>query len=52
VAGKTVTHKISEDQQARYQAWFDNTRKLHRLVSEFEALSLQAFDHAEGSNKR
>uniref|UniRef100_UPI0034503625 DUF6788 family protein n=1 Tax=Ferrimicrobium sp. TaxID=2926050 RepID=UPI0034503625 len=52
VAGKTVTRKISEDQQVRYQAWFDNARKLHRLVSELEALSLQAFDLLEGGNKR
>jgi hypothetical protein len=52
VAGKTVTRKISEDQQVRYQAWFDNARKLHRLVSELEALSIQAFDLLEGGNKR
>lgn len=52
VAGKTVTRKISEDQRARYQAWFDNARRLHRLVSELEALSLRAFDQAEGISKR
>ncbi|MDA8265933.1 MAG: hypothetical protein M0T79_11445 [Actinomycetota bacterium] len=52
VAGKTVTRKISEDQQAYYQAWFDNARKLHRLVSDLEALSLRAFEQAEGSSKR
>jgi hypothetical protein len=52
VNGKTVTRKISEDQQTHYQAWFDNTRKLRRLVTDLEALSLQAFEQAEGSNKR
>jgi hypothetical protein len=52
VAGKTVTRKISEDQQAYYQAWFDNARNLHRLVSELEALSLRAFEQAEGSSRR
>jgi hypothetical protein len=52
VAGKTVTRKISEDQQAYYQAWFDNARELHRLVRELEALSLRAFEQAEGTSKR
>lgn len=50
--GKTVTRKISEDQHTRYQAWFDNARKLHHLVSELEALSLRAFEQAEGSSRR
>ena len=44
VDGKTVTRKISEDQQARYQTWFDNARKLRRLVIALEALSLEAFE--------
>jgi hypothetical protein len=44
VDGKTVTRKISQDQQARYQTWFDNARKLRQLVSELEALSLEAFE--------
>jgi hypothetical protein len=44
VAGKTVTRKITPDQQARYQAWFDNARKLRQLVTELEALSLEAFE--------
>src|SRR5680860_759559 len=52
VNGKTVTRKISEDQHAHYQAWFDNARKLHHLVTDLETLSLQAFEHAEGDNKR
>ena len=52
VAGKTVTRKISEAQQRRYQAWFDNARRLRELVSELEALSLQAFEQAEGSSRR
>ena len=51
VNGKTVTRKISEDQQDRYQAWFDNARKLRRLVTDLEALSLRAFEQAEGSSK-
>lgn len=52
VNGKTVTRKISEDQHANYQAWFDNARRLHHLVSELEVLSLQTFEQIEGNNKR
>ena len=52
VNGKTVTRKITEDQHDRYQAWFDNARKLHHLVTDLETLSLRAFEQAEGSNKR
>lgn len=52
VAGKTVTRKISEDQLAHYQAWFDNARKLRQLVTELETLSLRAFEQAEGTRKR
>ncbi len=50
--GKTVTRKISDDQHTNYQAWFDNARKLHHLVSELEALSLRTFEQAQGSSKR
>ncbi len=50
--GKTVTRKISQDQQARYQAWFDNARKLRQLVTDLETLSLRAFEEAEGTSKR
>jgi hypothetical protein len=42
VNGKTVTRKISEDQRVRYQAWFDNARKLRHLVTDLETLSLAA----------
>ena len=52
VNGKTVTRKINEHQHLHYQAWFDNARKLHRLVNDLETLSLQAFEQAEGSSKR
>ena len=52
VGGKTVTRKISEDQQARYRAWFDNARRLHQLVTDLETLSLRAFEQAEGSSRR
>jgi hypothetical protein len=52
VNGKTVTRKISEDQHANYQTWFDNARKLHHLVTDLEALSLRTFEQIEGNNKR
>ena len=52
MAGKTVTRKITEEQQAYYQEWFDNARKLHQLVRELEALSLRAFEQAEGTSRR
>jgi hypothetical protein len=52
VGDKTMTRKISEDQLARYQAWFDNARKLHQLVTDLEALSLRAFEQTERSSKR
>lgn len=47
VAGKTVTRKITAEQQKRYQEWFDNARRLHDLVTELQTLSLKAFDEAE-----
>lgn len=48
VANKTVTRTLSAEQLARYQPWFDNARRLRRLVAELEALSVQAADKAEG----
>jgi hypothetical protein len=51
VSAKTVTRKLTPDQQARYQAWFDNARRLRQLVAELEALSLAALEEAEGWNR-
>lgn len=51
VNGKTVTRKITEEQRVRYQAWFDNARRLRRLVADLEALSLQA-SGIEGDDQR
>ena len=48
VAGKTVTRTLTEDQAARYQAWFDNARRLRNIASDVEARSLDAFNRAEG----
>ncbi|MGH3184910.1 MAG: DUF6788 family protein [Streptosporangiaceae bacterium] len=52
VNGKTVTRKITQDQHARYQVWFDNARKLRQLVTDLETLSLRAFEQAEGTSRR
>ena len=48
VAGKTVTRTLTQDQAQRYQAWFDNARRLRDLLSNLEAQSLRAFEDAEG----
>jgi len=48
VGAKTVTRTLSATQAARYQPWFDNTKRLRHLVSELEALSIQAVTAAEG----
>jgi len=48
VAGKTVTRSLTPDQARRYQAWFDNARRLRDLLGELEARSLRAFEDAEG----
>ena len=47
VASKTVTRTLTPDQAARYQAWFDNARRLRELITDLEARSLQAFNDAE-----
>ena len=52
VQGKTVTRYLSPEQLARYQPWFDNARRLHQLVTELEALSPRAAQHAEGWAQR
>lgn len=48
VDNKTVTKLLTAEQRQRYQPWFDNARKLRELVSELEALSVQAATDAEG----
>jgi hypothetical protein len=48
VSGKTVTRRLSPEQLERYRPWFENNRRLRRLIGELEALSLQAAEQAEG----
>lgn len=47
VAGKTVTKLLTDEQLARYQPWFDNSRRLKDLVSKLEIVSLQALQTAD-----
>ena len=48
VNGKTVTRRLTPEQLERYQPWFENNRRLRRLISKIEALSLHAAEQAEG----
>lgn len=48
VDNKTVTRTLTTEQVERYQPWFDNARRLREILTELEALSLQAADTAEG----
>jgi len=40
VNGKTVTRRLTDDQQRDYQPLVDNARRLRALVAELEALTL------------
>jgi hypothetical protein len=48
VDGKTVTKLLTPEQLSRYQPWLDNAARLRDLVTELEALTIQAAKHAEG----
>lgn len=50
--GKTVTRYLSPELLERYQAWFDNARRLRELVSELEELSLRIVERSEGWEPR
>lgn len=44
LAGKTVTRRLTEDQYAAYQPWFEAGRRAHALIGELEALSLEIIE--------
>jgi len=52
VDGKAITRKLTPEQEQQYRPWFDNARRLHDLVSELQALSVQATENAEGWHPR
>jgi hypothetical protein len=45
---RTVTRKLDDTQLERYEAWFENARRLRELVRELEQLSVQVAERAEG----
>lgn len=49
--GKTVTRYLSQDQLDRYQAWFDNARRLKEIVAKLEIASLHAIEQSEAGEK-
>ena len=44
VAGKTVTRRLSAEQHAQYEPWFQAHRRLRELLGELEALSLEIIE--------
>jgi hypothetical protein len=48
VGGKTITKNLTDDQVARYAAWFDNARRLQELITELQHLSHLAMAQHEG----
>ena len=50
IGGKTVTRNLSPEQVKRYQAWFDNAKRLRQLVDELQELSLSVAAETEGWN--
>lgn len=48
VGAKTVTRTLSAEQVERYRPWFENTKRLRKLVSKLEAVSARAASEAEG----
>ncbi len=52
VGGRTVAQLLSAEQLQRYRPWIENDRRLRQLLSEVEALSLQAAEQAEGWGRK
>jgi hypothetical protein len=48
VSDKSVTKTLTEEQAGRYQAWFDNARRLREAITELEATSLRTLQDTEG----
>jgi hypothetical protein len=48
IDGRTHTRLLTPEQLHRYQPWFENAQRIRQLLTELEALSLQAANHAEG----
>jgi hypothetical protein len=50
--GRPSTRQLTAEQAQRYQPWLDNNRRLQQLVTELQALSVQAIEDAEGWRQR
>lgn len=48
VNGKTVTRFLTDEQLARYQPWFDNSRRLKDLTAKLAIASVHAVEQTEG----
>lgn len=48
VSGRTVSRLLSAEQAERYRPWFEDGKRLRKLVRELEALSIRAAERAEG----
>jgi hypothetical protein len=48
ISGKTASKLLSPEQAERYRPWLANDKRLHHLVRELEALSIQTAAQAEG----
>ena len=47
IDGKTVTRRLTSEQLARYEEWFENARRIRALVAELEELSLSVAERDE-----
>src|SRR5674476_1092118 len=45
VAGKTITRRLSAEQHAQYEPWFQAHRRLRELLGELETLSLEIIEN-------
>ncbi|HEY5186845.1 MAG TPA: DUF6788 family protein [Actinomycetes bacterium] len=48
VDNRTITRTLTPEQAEHLRPWLDNNRRLRRLLTELEALSLQAVEDTEG----
>jgi hypothetical protein len=44
VAGKTVTRRLTPEQQQRYQPWLENDRRIRELLSALETIGIASLE--------
>lgn len=47
VAGKTVTHYLTEEQASEYAAWVQTDRRIRELLAALEALAIEHVENAQ-----